>query len=153
MGSKLHLGLSATKVQGACLSAAQEVDMKVFPRLFKDANWQGIQYIVADKGYDFAAVRNLIQVAEKIAVIPRRANAFIPGVRDHKRYKTRLAIERFFARIKENKRLVARFDKLDITFFSFIPLACLKILNLTLLTVPMRLKLQLLLRQYVEIKL
>ena len=124
------MGLSATQVQGACLSAAQEVDMKAFPRLFKDANWQGIQYLVADKGYDFAVVRNLIRAAEKTAVIPRRANAFIPGVRDPERYKTRSAIERFFARLKENKRLVARFDKLDITFFSFIALACLKILHL-----------------------
>ena len=48
----------------------------------------------------------------------------------HTLYKTRSAIERSFARVKENKRLVARFDKLDYTFFSFFALACLKILNL-----------------------
>jgi transposase len=59
-----------------------------------------------------------------------RANAFIPGVQDKERYKTRSAIERFFAQLKENKRLIARFDKLDITFFSFIALACLKTLKL-----------------------
>ena len=130
LGTKLHLGLSATQIQGACLSKAQEVDMKVFPQLFKQANWQGIQYLVVDKGYDYGAIRKLITTAGKTAVIPRRANAFVPGVRDPIRYKTRSAIERFFAKLKENKRLVARFDKLDATFFSFIALACLKILKL-----------------------
>ncbi|HAT2094896.1 TPA: transposase [Legionella pneumophila] len=53
-----------------------------------------------------------------------------PGVWDKERYKTRSAIERFFGKIKENKRLTLRFDKLDITLFSFFALGCLKVLGL-----------------------
>ncbi|ATW30308.1 hypothetical protein BJP41_08275 [Candidatus Williamhamiltonella defendens] len=41
--------------------------------------------------------------------------------------QTRIAIERFFGKIKENKRLALRFDKLDVTFFSFFSIACLKL--------------------------
>ncbi len=86
--------------------------------------------MVADKGYDYGVVRKLITTAGKTAVIPRKTNAIVPGVRDPFQYNTRSAIERFFAALKENKRLVARFDKLDSTFFSFIALTCLKILKL-----------------------
>ncbi len=46
------------------------------------------------------------------------------------KYQTRNAIERFFGKIKEHKRLALRFDKLDITFFSFFALACLKVFKL-----------------------
>ena len=48
---------------------------------------------------------------------------------DRERYKTRHTVEQFFARIKEHKRLIARFDKLDTTFFSFFALACLNVLK------------------------
>ena len=74
------------------MSAANEVDMKIFPQLYQGADWRGIDYLVADKGYDYAAVRTPIREAGKTAVIPRRKNAFIPGVRDPIRYKTRSAI-------------------------------------------------------------
>lgn len=102
----------------------------MFDSLFKLSDWRSIQHIVADKGYDYAKVRQTIRKKGKIPVIPRRNNAFIPGVQDKARYQTRSAIERFFANIKENKRLIARFDKLDTTFFSFFALACLKALKL-----------------------
>jgi hypothetical protein len=51
-------------------------------------------------------------------------------VQDKERYQTRSNIERFFGEIKENKRLALQFDKLDLTFFSFFAIACLKGLNL-----------------------
>jgi hypothetical protein len=75
-------------------------------------------------------VRNQITTAGKTAVIPRKKGALYPGVRDKQRYKTRSSIERFFGAIKENKRLTLQFDKLDVTFFSFFALGCLKVLNL-----------------------
>ena len=63
--------------------------------------------------------RDLIKKTGEIPVIPRRKGAICPGVSDRERYKTRHTVERFFAHIKEHKRLIARFDKLDATFFSF----------------------------------
>ena len=104
--------------------------MKLFRKLFETGHWDGIEYIIADKGYDFSEVRTPIKEAHKIAVIPRRKGAVFPGVRDSERYKTRSSIERFFSHLKENKRMALRFDKLDVTFFSFFALACMKILKL-----------------------
>jgi len=67
-------------------------------------------------------VRDPIKKAGKTPVIPRRANAVVTGLQDVYKpyYSTRSAIERFFGRIKENKRLALRFDKLTSTFFSFL---------------------------------
>ena len=104
--------------------------MKVFPKLWSQGPWEGIKYVIADKGYDYYEVRKRLREAGKIAVIPRRAGAVCPGVRDTQRYQTRSNIERFFGKIKENKRLCMRFDKLDVTFFSFFSLAALKVLKL-----------------------
>lgn len=106
--------------------------MKVFPKLWQLGEWSKFKYIIADKGYDYSAVRTPIKKAEKIPVIPRKANAIFPGLQDAYKpyYRTRSAIERFFGRIKENKRLALRFDKLDSTFFSFFALAAIKALGL-----------------------
>jgi len=45
---------------------------------------------------------------------------------DTKLYRKRHIIERLFGRLKENKRIAMRFDKLDSTFLSFITLALSK---------------------------
>lgn len=104
----------------------------VFPRLFQQGQFDDVQYVIADKGYDTGAVRSLIREAEKTPVIPRRKNAYFSGLLDEFKplYHTRSAIERFFGAIKENKRLVMRFDKLDSTFFAFFAIACIKALKL-----------------------
>jgi len=106
--------------------------MKAFSLLWQKGNWENIQYVIADKGYDYFDVRHPIKKAGKIPVIPRRENAVVPGLPDIYKpyYHTRSSIERFFGSIKENKRLALRFDKLTTTFFSFFALAAIKSLNL-----------------------
>ncbi|MGI4776335.1 MAG: hypothetical protein ACRYE9_05420 [Janthinobacterium lividum] len=49
---------------------------------------------------------------------------------DKQKHKTRSAIESFFGKLKDNKRLALCYDKLDVTFFSFLALGCTKTLNL-----------------------
>ncbi len=127
------MGLSGEYLISACLSAGQRTDMKVFPEVYGTGDWQDVKYVIADKGYDYYDVRKLIRDTGKRPVIPRREGAVCPGLHteeDRERYKTRSAIERFFGKIKENKRLALRFDKLDVTFFSFFAIACLKVFKL-----------------------
>ena len=61
----------------------------------------------------------LIRQSEKCPIIPRREGAVFPCVQDEykEKYLTRFNIEHFFGKIKENKRLALRFDKMDVTFF------------------------------------
>jgi len=71
-------------------------------------------------------LRDLIKKTGKNTRYPQKW--FIcPGVSNRERYKTRHNVERFFAHIKEHERLIARFDKLDATFFSFFALAFLNV--------------------------
>ena len=88
--------------------------------------------MIADRGDDGLLVKPPIREAGHRPIIPRRHGALSPGLRpeDQPLYRTRVAIEHFFARLKENKRLALRFDKLDITFFSFFALAYLSVFRL-----------------------
>ena len=80
LSTKLHLALSTGGIQSACLSEGQRVDMKVFSRLWELGRWSGIRYVIANKGYDYSAVRTPVKKAKRIPVIPRRANAIFPGL-------------------------------------------------------------------------
>ncbi|WP_123875436.1 hypothetical protein [Candidatus Williamhamiltonella defendens] len=132
MSTQIHVGLSGRFLRSACLSEGQRSDMKAFTELWIKGNGRKVIYIIADKGVDFFDVRKLIRDSGKSPVIPRRKGAVCTGIQpnDKEKYKTRSAIERFFFSIKEQKRLALGFDKLDITFFSFFAIACLKVFNL-----------------------
>lgn len=129
-GTKIHVGLSPTKLKAGYLSPAQDTDMKAFPELWKAGDWTNVSHIIGDKGYDTANVRKPMREVGIKPVIPRRINAPVPGVQDPQLYKTRVKVEHFFEGIKEQKRMAIRCDKLDITFFSFFAMACIKVLRL-----------------------
>ena len=83
-------------------------------------------YVAEDMGYDSDAHRDFLRSQNNIPVIPGRKNRKITVEYDKDIYALRKRIECFFGRIKENKRLVARFDKADCVFLSFIALAAIK---------------------------
>ena len=65
-------------------------------------------------------MRDSIKKVGKTPVIPKRANAVVPGLQDVYKlyYNARSAKERVFGRIKASKHLAFRFDKLTLRFFS-----------------------------------
>ena len=69
-----------------------------------------------------------LRANNNIPVIPGRKNRKVPIVYDKKIYSLRKNIEIYFGKLKENKRLSMRFDKLDETFLAFIALASIKII-------------------------
>ncbi len=99
-------------------------DVTVADSLFEDV--VGC-YVVEDAGYDSDPHRRELLANNNIPVIPGRKNRKIPIVYDKKIYKLRKRIEMFFGKIKENKRVAMRFEKLDETFLGFIALAALKV--------------------------
>jgi transposase len=88
---------------------------------------------VADKGYDRGQLRDFIKANKATPVIPFKGIHILPDSLMAKYfynteiYAKRNIIERLFGRMKENKRIAMRFDKLDITFLSFIALAIIKL--------------------------
>lgn len=85
------------------------------------------RHVIADKGYDSDAIRDLVRRAGGRPVIPSR--------RGHRRrrhdrdlYKLRNRVERFVNRIKHYRRVATRYDKLACTFLGFVQLASLMVL-------------------------
>lgn len=99
-------------------------DVKVADTLLEDV--VGC-YVVEDAGYDSNSHRRQLVANNNIPVIPGRKNRKIPIQYDKKIYAFPKRIEMFFGKIKENKRLGMRYEKLDETFLGFIALATLKI--------------------------
>jgi transposase len=127
--TKLHLALSAEEhLVEAMLTGGNTADISVADDMMSDV--VGC-YVVEDKGYDSDAHRDFLRSQNNIPVIPGRHNRKTKIVYDKAIYKLRAAIERYFGKLKENKRLSLRFEKDDRSFLSFIAIAAIKIfLNL-----------------------
>ena len=79
-----------------------------------------MEILIAEKGYD---VNYMTEAAE--SVIPLRFHGKALRKYDKELYKERNFIERMFNRIKHFRRVATRYDKLTITFLSFIHVAAI----------------------------
>jgi transposase len=68
-------------------------------------------------------VNHIIETLEAKPVIPQLSNRKEPRDVDWAQYKNRNLVERFFARLKQFRRVATRYDKLAARFASFIELA------------------------------
>ena len=84
---------------------------------------EGVQAVIADKAFDAANLLARIRELGARAVIPPRANRKEVRNYDVHHYKNRNLIERFFARIKQFRRIATRYDKLAVRFEAFISIA------------------------------
>jgi transposase len=82
---------------------------------------------LADKGYDAEVLRRYRDRYRMQPVIPlcsRKPRLGLPRMFDHPKYRQRNIIEHMFGRLKENRRIVTRFDKLAKSHMAMISLAC-----------------------------
>lgn len=108
----------------ALLTAGNTSDITV-----ADTMMEGVVgcYVVEDMGYDSDEHRNFLRSQNNVPVIPGRKNRKVKIIYDKAIYKLRGGIERYFGKLKENKRLCLRFDKEDKAFLSFVAIAAIKI--------------------------
>jgi transposase len=79
--------------------------------------------VVADKGFDSDVFRNRLRTQHTRCCIPPKRDRRRP-VRFHRGYyRCRHQVENFFGRIKINRRISTRYDKLAETFLGFVLLA------------------------------
>ncbi len=82
-----------------------------------------VRAVVADRGYDSDADVRLVRRLRARVVIPPL------GCRTHRRrysrrlYKGRNAVERFWQKAKQYRRVATRYDKLDTSYLAFVHLA------------------------------
>lgn len=126
MTTKLHLALTAQgHIIEAMLTGGNTSDITVANEIMSDVFGC---YVVEDMGYDSDAHRDFLRSQNNVPVIPGRNNRKVKIIYDKAIYKLRGGIERYFGKLKENKRLSLRFEKDDRSFLSFIAIAAIKIL-------------------------
>lgn len=76
--------------------------------------------VLADKGYDSDANRAAIRAAGAEPCIPSRRNRKEAIPYDRHLYRERNAVERYFARIKQYRRVATRYDKKASNYLGFV---------------------------------
>jgi transposase len=108
------------------LTGAQVHDSRPAVEMLIPLEGQGIQRLVADKGYDDDKIREKVKDMQIKPDIPPRKNPLEHRFYDKTVYRWRWRIEALFGKFKENRRLALRVDKLDTSFLGFICLAFIK---------------------------
>ena len=76
-----------------------------------------------DRAYEGDETRNLVSSLGFSPVVPPKSNRREPWGYDKELYKKRNEVERLFRRLKGFRRIVTRFDKLDVMLMGFIVFA------------------------------
>jgi transposase len=84
-----------------------------------------LKRLVADRGYDADALRRDLKAGGTTPVIPGRRNRKRPIQHDTGRYRDRWRIEATFCRLKDFRRIAARYDKLARNYASAVALAAI----------------------------
>lgn len=84
-------------------------------------------HVIADRAYDAEHFHDTIHDAGAVPVIPPRPERRRPHVCDWRLYKERNLIERFFAKLRQFRRVATRYDKLLANFRGFVLIAAITI--------------------------
>ena len=109
------------------ITGAHKHDSKVAQEMLHMINKGQVKRFVGDKGYDTNKIRNTLKDMGIASEIPNKRNRKIKCRFDQTVYKWRHRIENLFCKLKENRRLSMRFDKLQSTFMRFIAMAFIKL--------------------------
>lgn len=85
-------------------------------------------HVLADRAYRSKEIRSYIASQQAEYVIPPKINAQEPRDVDWWLYKERHLVECFFHKIKQFRRIATRYDKLTVSFLTFVYAAAIAIL-------------------------
>lgn len=95
--------------------------------LLEEVDIQGSN-VIADKGYCSKAIRTYIKERGANSVIAPKKPVEAENPIDWHLYKERHLIECFFNKMKQYRRVCTRYDKLSVSFLSFVYLVSISIL-------------------------
>jgi transposase len=82
--------------------------------------------IIADKAYGGGTIRQQIEEEGALCVVPATSNARNPIPHDANLYAMRNIVERFFCKMKDNRRLSTRFEKYAQNFLAMLHIFAIK---------------------------
>lgn len=106
------------------LSAGNVNDITVAPTLLEGITLEG-SVVMADKAYCARSFLYLIKSKGAKSCIPCSKSFKLRWKVDKEQYKKRNVVEHFFLRLKENRRIATRYNKLADRFLAFIHFACI----------------------------
>lgn len=106
------------------LSPGQAADISSAPALLEGMKAAAV---IADKGYDSRAFRDLIRSKRMRVVIPSSRSRKRAIRYDREAYKQRNLVERCFNKLKHFRRIATRFDRPDSHFMAFLHIAAVMI--------------------------
>ena len=109
------------------LSSGNDHDSKYAIPLLGQVDIEGSN-ILGDKAYGAKAIRDYIDSREASYTIPPRSDVSDPWPVDWYTYKERHLVECFFQKLKWFRRVFTRYDKLDVSFLTFVYIAAIAIL-------------------------
>lgn len=102
------------------LSPGQHADIRYGPVLIEGV---AAEAVIADRGYDSAALVERIEAAGAMAVIPSRRTNRVQRQIDANLYADRNKVERLIGRMKQFRRVATRYDKTATSFLAFVHVA------------------------------
>ena len=127
VGTKIHVIMGRKEPICVEITGANANDAKPAIAMLSLLNHRAIERFIGDKAYDTNKIRQELDSKNIKAEIPNKGNRKIALRFDRTVYKWRYKIENLFCKLKENRRLSMRFDKLDSSFMAFIALAFIKL--------------------------
>jgi transposase len=125
-GTKIHTAVSGLGLPvKLILTPGQAADVTQGQRLI-----QGLPFevVIGDKGFDSQALVRAIEAKGGAAVIPTQKNRKVQRVIDRDRYKDRNLVERFWAKVKQYRRVATRYEKTARNFLAMVHVASIMIL-------------------------
>jgi transposase len=107
------------------LSAAQESDIAHAEELLADHE---PAVVIADKGYDSAALVAAVEARGSVAVIPPRKNRIEKREVDWHLYGARGIVAWFWSKIKQYRRVATRYEKKAQNFLAFAQVASIMVM-------------------------
>lgn len=83
-------------------------------------------FVLMDKAYEGTQTRQAVSAQGMHPAVPPKSNRKRPWKYGQTLYRRRNEAERFFLRLKSNRRIFTRYDKLDVTFTAFIQIALVR---------------------------
>jgi transposase len=107
------------------VTAANESDIAQAKTLLADHE---PEVVIADKGYDKAALVAAIESRGAEAVIPTQASRKQQRPYDRHLYRERNVCERFWSKVKQYRRVATRYEKKAANFLAFVKVAAIMVM-------------------------
>ena len=105
------------------LTPGQSGDAPHAPDLLAGAKRGRVKVVIADRGYDGAAIAGRVRRLRARVVIPSLKNRRKRRRYSKALYKGRNVVERFWSKVKQYRRVATRYDKTDTSYLAFVHLA------------------------------